>query len=268
MSASSPKADDDVREDVVLYVIPGSHACRTAMLGLEHKQIPYTVVALPTGAHPLLVRVLGFPGHDEPIRRVDGRTSRRLALLDRLGTVPALRYGSERVQTSRAIARFLDRVVPEPPLFPADPERRAAVEEAELWADEHLQMLARRLGLVAPLHGLDTMTQRANDGRLGPLLSKHELVRLGSARTAALMFGANAAAEQEMLAALPQALDRVDRWIEDGMLNGAELNAADFAVAPCLALIAYRLDLRPGLEARPAGALLERVLPERAAAGA
>ena len=268
MSASNPKAGEDVREDVVLYVIPGSHACRTAMLALEHKRIPYRVVELPTGPHSLLVRALGFPGHRNPIRSVDGRTSRRLALLDRMGTVPALRYGSERVQTNHAIARFLDRVVPEPPLLPSDPARRAEVEEAELWADEQLQMLARRLALVGPLHGLDTMSQRAGDGRLGPLLTKHELMRAGTARTAALMFGANAAAEQEMLAELPHALDRVDRWIEAGLLNGAELNAADFAIAPCLALLAYRLDLRQQIEARPAGALLERVLPEPAPSAA
>jgi glutathione S-transferase len=77
-----------------------------------------------------------------------------------------------------------------------------------------------------------------------------------------VMFGANAAAEQQMLAAVPEALDRVDRWIDAGVLNGAELNAADFAVVPCLALLAYRLDLRPQIEARTAGALVERVLPE------
>jgi glutathione S-transferase len=264
MSASSPQSDHDVRKDVILYVIPGSHACRTAMLALEHKRIPYRVVQLPTGPHPLLVRALGFPGHRDPIRCVDGSTSRRLALLDRMGTVPALRYGVERVQTNHAIARFLDRVVPEPPLFPSDPARRAAVEAAESWADETLQMLARRLVLVAPVHGLDAMSQRANDGRLGPLLTKHELLRAGFARTAATMFGANAAAEQDMLAALPQALDRVDGWIDDGVLNGAELNAADFAVAPSLALMAYRLDLRADVEASPAGALMERVLPEPA----
>ena len=47
-----------------------------------------------------------------------------------------------------------------------------------------------------------------------------------------------------------------------GVLNGTSLNAADFMIAPSLALIAYRLDLRAEIEARPAGALLERVLPE------
>jgi glutathione S-transferase len=266
---SAPAADDEQRhpdDDVVLYVIPGSHACRTAMLMLEHKRVGYRVVELPTGPHPLLVRALGFPGHREPIRSVEGRTSRRLTLLDRMGTVPAMRFGSTRVQTNREIARFLDRVVAEPALFPSDASRRSAVEEAELWADEQLQMLARRLGLVAPLHGLDTMSRRANDGRLGPLLTKHELSRAAAARSAAVMFGADARTEREMLATVPAALDRVDRWIADGVLDGPELNAADFATVPSLALLAYRLDLRAEIEARPCGRLVERVLPEPAVA--
>ncbi len=78
------------------------------MLMLAHKRVAYRLVELPTGAHPLLVRVLGFPGHRTPIRDVDGHTPRKLAMLDRMGTVPALRFGSERVQTNLQIARFLE----------------------------------------------------------------------------------------------------------------------------------------------------------------
>jgi hypothetical protein len=95
---------------VKLYVICGSHACSTAMLMLDHKGIAYRRVQLPTGMHPMAVRALGFPGHKAPIRSVEGSTGRSLALLDRLGTVPALRYGAERVQTNRRIARGVTSV--------------------------------------------------------------------------------------------------------------------------------------------------------------
>ncbi len=247
---------------VKLYVIPGSHACRAAMLMLDHKGIIYRVVELPTGAHPTLVRALGFPGHAAPIRQVDGSTRRSLAMLDRMGTVPALRFGSERIQTNREIARFLDRVQPQPPLLPQDPERRGEVEVAEQWADSELQMAARRIVLIGSLHGLDGMRCRGNEGRLGPLLSKHETPRAINSRLAARAFGASLEAEDDLLATLPALLDRIDAWIEAGVLGGTELNAADYMIAPSLALLAYRLDLRPGIEARPAGALLERVLPE------
>ncbi len=235
-----------------LYVILGSHACRTGMLMLDHKGIAYRAVNLPTGLQPLLLSLRGFrrsPVH----RRVGGRRPSMLAMADRLGTVPALRYDGQRVQTNREIARFLDRLRPDPPLFPADRERRAAIEEAERWGDEVLQMTARRLALAASLHGPEGMIDRGNDGRLGPLLWRNERVRLaGTGLLARLVFRANRATEPELLESLSAMLDRVDGWIAAGVLNGEELNAADFMIAPSLALLCYRRDLKEQIEARPA----------------
>jgi hypothetical protein len=62
-------------------------------------------------------------------------------------------------------------------------------------------------------------------------------------------------------------LDRIDAWIADGILGGAQLNAADFMVAPSLALILYRSDVMPIFEGRPALALVDRLLPEPARPG-
>ena len=59
-------------------------------------------------------------------------------------------------------------------------------------------------------------------------------------------------------------LDRIDAWIGDGVLGGAHLNAADFMVAPSLALILYRPDVLPLFEGRPALELVDRLLPEPA----
>jgi glutathione S-transferase len=234
------------------------------MLMLEHKGIAYRRVDLHTGLHPLSLRMRGFAGNRTPIRSVEGRTHASLAMLDRAGTVPALRFAGQRIQTNREIARFLDREQPEPPLFPADPERRREVEEAERWGDEILQMTARRLGLIAAAHGLDGLHERGNDGRLGALLAPSEAMRGFSCRTAAFFFRANRAGEHEMLSALPAALERIDAWVEAGVLGGATLNAADFTIAPSLALLSYRLDLRSELQRRPAGALVDRMLPEPA----
>jgi glutathione S-transferase len=180
-----------------------------------------------------------------------------------MGTVPALRIGRERVQTNREIARFLDRLQPEPPLFPSDLEQRREVEEAERWGDEVFQMTARRLVLAAVLHGRDALHRRANEGRLGPLLWRHESVRFAGARAVGrFAFGANPESEHELLVSLPAMLDRIDAWIDAGVLNGEALNAADFMIVTSLALLCYRQDLRPGIEGRPAGELIERVLPE------
>jgi glutathione S-transferase len=245
-----------------LYVIPGSHACRSAMLMLDLKGVSYNTITLPTGLHPLLVRLCGFPGHEQPIRSIDGSTPRGLAIVDRLGTVPALRFDGEAIQTNLAIARFLERVRPEPPLFPAEEPLRAQVEEAERWGDETLQMAARRTVLAA--RDLDQLFERGGAGRLGALLSRNGTVRALASRSAASTFAADAEAERRLLAEVPALLDRVDDWIAAGVLDGERLNAADLMIAPSLALLAYRRDLRPQIDGRPAGALLERVLPEGA----
>ena len=223
-----------------LYVIPGSHAARTGILLLEHKGIRYRLVELPTGLQRTL-RMRGFPG----------------------GTVPALVIDGRRVQTNIAIARALDELQPEPPLFPRDPERRREVEEAERWADDVLQMAARRIGLAGALHGRDGLVDCGARGRLGPVLWKHDRTRLIGARLVGRgVFNVTPATERRLLAELPAHLDRIDAWVEAGVLNGDELYAADYAIASSVALLTYRPELRPEVESRPVRALVDRILPE------
>jgi glutathione S-transferase len=246
-----------------LYVILGSHACRTGMLLLEHKGIDYERVVLATGMHPMLLRLHGFSGNSASFRKVDDGANPMLRIADRTGTVPALLIDGERVKTNRRISRYLDDLQPDPPLFPPDPERRREVEEAERWGDEVLQMAARRLVLGGALHGRDSLVDQGDDGRLGPLLFKNSTVRLiGGRLFGLLIFGVNAHSEPDVLAAVPGMLDKVDEWVESGVLNGDELNAADFMIAPSLALLCYRRDVRSEVERRPAMRLVERVLPE------
>jgi glutathione S-transferase len=89
---------------------------------LEHKRIDHRVIHLLPGMQPL-VRALRFP------RR----------------TVPALVLDGRRIQGSREIARALDELVPDPPLFPRDAAARRRVEDAERWGDEVLQEVPRRI---------------------------------------------------------------------------------------------------------------------------
>src|SRR5688500_10754097 len=91
---------------------------------LEYKRIDHKVINLVPGMHAAALRVLGFRG----------------------GTVPALRLGGRRIQGTHAIARALEQACPQPPLFPADPQQRIRVEEAERWGDEVLQQVPRRIG--------------------------------------------------------------------------------------------------------------------------
>jgi glutathione S-transferase len=247
-----------------LYVIPGSHACRSAMLMLDHKHAPYRRADIVTLLHPLVVRLHGFDAGGQT-RTAGGKRTLALRLGDRVGTVPALAANGHRISTNHGIARFLEERHPQPPLFPADPEQRAAVEEAERWANETLQMAARRIPGAAAVRDPATFSRSSGDGRLGYLLYKRALTRrVIVPRIIHEIFAAGPAADRELLAELPPMLDRIDAWIADGILGGAQLNAADFMVAPSLALILYRPDVMPMFEGRPALELVDRLLPEPA----
>jgi glutathione S-transferase len=89
-----------------------------------------------------------------------------------------------------------------------------------------------------------------------------------AARTAgpfiALDGRANGASEENVrrdISILPELLARVDDWIDEGVLGGERLNAADFQIGPSLRLAMSLEDARPAIENRPAGELALRVVP-------
>lgn len=223
-----------------LYVIPGSHPSMTARLMLERKGIPYRRVDLIPVISKGVLKALRFPG----------------------ATVPALRLDGSRVQGSRQIARELDRFKPQPPLFPEDPDRRVAVEEAERWGDEVLQAPARRILWNAIRRDRSSLASFAAEARLGIPTG---LAMRTSAPIVALSARFNEATDERVradLAALPGMLARIDDWISEGVLGGGEPNVADFQISTSVRLLMSLDDLRPAIEGRPAGALAGRVVPE------
>jgi glutathione S-transferase len=203
------------------------------MLMLEQKGIPWKTKEMSPGVQTATMRARGFPGR----------------------TVPAIKLNGTRVQTNRKIARFLDGLRPDPPLVPAD--RAREIEMAERFNDGILQTLTRRLLLAAGRRDASC----GSDGRLGPILAYSDWRRRLAATGAYRYFGITDEIERLDLLALPSVLDHVDSLIESGTLNGSELTAADFQIAPSLALGAYRPDLREQFESRPSWALVERLLP-------
>jgi glutathione S-transferase len=177
-------------------------------------------------------------------------------------TVPALKIDGEKIQGSREISRALDRLVPDPPLFPADPDRRAAVEDAERFGDEELQHPIRQLlwwGFKRQKDNLRAYSEGANLGIPIGLAIKTggPLVALSARFNEATDANARAA-----LAALPDLLDRVDAYVADGTIGGEEPNAADFQIATSIGLALTLDDLKPLIEPRPATALAHRIVPE------
>ena len=245
-----------------LYVIPGSHACRSAMLMLGHKRVAYRRVEFVTLTHPVMARLHGFDAGGQT-RSAGGRQTIGLRFGDRLGTVPGLAADGDRISSNHRIARFLDRRHPDPPLFPADPDQRAAVEEAERWANETLQMAARRIVVAAAMSDAADFSRRSQDGRLGYLLYRRALLRRTILpRILRGTFAVDPDGDPELMAELRSMLDRIDAWIEDGAIGGPELNAAEFMIAPSLALILYRPDVQHMFEGRPPMELVDRLLPE------
>jgi hypothetical protein len=142
---------------------------------------------------------------------------------------------------------------------------RAQVEEVESWANETLQMAARRIPGAAAMRNPAAFSRLSGDGRMGYLLYRHRLVRrLLIPRILGSVFAVSRDHGRDPIAELPALLDRIDGWIDDGILGGDQLNAADFMVVPSLALILYRPDARPLLEGRPTLDLVDRLLPEPA----
>ena len=225
--------------DARLYVIPASHPSIASELMLKHKGIPYKRTDLLPVISKGVLRLVGFPGV----------------------TVPALKIDGAKVQGSRPIARELERLRPEPPLFPAEPEQRTAVEEAERFGDEELQHPIRQIlwwGMKrnrAPLRGY------SEGAKIGMPIG---LAVKTAAPIVALSARFNEADDDNVkrdLAALPGLLDRVDAYIAGGTIGGEQLNAADFQIATSLGLALTLDDLKPAIEGRPAAALAKRIVP-------
>ncbi|MBK5220638.1 MAG: glutathione S-transferase N-terminal domain-containing protein [Thermoleophilia bacterium] len=223
-----------------LFVIPASHPSITVELMLDHKGIAYKRTDLLPVISKAVLRAAGFPGV----------------------TVPALKIDGAKVQGSRQIARELERLRPEPPLFPSDPAQRAAVEEAERFGDEELQHPVRQILWWSIKRDKTPLRSYSEGAKLGLPIG---LAMKTAAPIVALSARFNEADDEHArnaLAALPALLQRVDDWIGAGVLNGETLNAADFQIATSLGLALTLDDLRPAIENRPAGALAKRVVPD------
>ena len=219
--------------DVKLYVLPASHPCAAVEAALRLKDIEFDRVDLL----PMTQMLIG------PLR-YGGMT------------VPGMRIDGEKIVGSRTIMRRLDKLRPDPALLPpVGSERYAPVLEAERWGDEVLQSVPRRIVDIAFLRRPMAMQSYVGDAKL-PIPSA--LMGPAMPVTAKLMAFKNKARDATAradIAALPGQLDRVDRWIGDGLIGGDEPNAADLQIGSTIRLLLSIGDMRPLIEGRPAATL-------------
>jgi glutathione S-transferase len=229
--------------NVKLYSIPGSHPAAAARAMLEHKGIEHKRVDLPPVVSRVVMRAAGFSGNRVPALKIDGR----------------------KVQGTRNISRELEAVKADPPLFPADPERRAAVEEAERWGDEVFQQMPRTISWWAlKRHKSDQTSFLEGAGPMARLGMPPRVAAATSGPILAMAIRMNDSTDdtvRQTLASIGGALDHVDRLIEQGVLGGEQPNAADFQIGGSMALLMAFEDVRERIESRPAAGLPRRLFP-------
>jgi glutathione S-transferase len=225
---------------IKLYVVPGSNPSMSARLALEHKGLQYRRVDLIPTIHMTFLRLAGFPAP----------------------TVPALRINGRRVQGSLTVARALEELRPEPPLFPRDPEGRRRVEEAERWGEAVLQPIPRRLAWWAINRERKALRSFTEGSKLHVPIGLAIHAAWPIIRFEMHAHGATDETVQADLRALPDTLSRIDAWIGGGVIGGATPNAADFQIAPSVRLLMCSDQLRPRVAERPCGQLATRLLPD------
>jgi glutathione S-transferase len=221
-----------------LYALTLSHPSWAARGMLDRKGIEYRVTTLIAGAHPPVLRAAGFPR----------------------GTVPALKLDGRRIQGSLEIAQALEAERPEPPLYPADPERRRAVEQAERWGESVLQPVPRRLVRRAAIRSFALRRFLAASSGI-PFPGAVSPALIPVCHVFARMVGASEDRAWADISELPTLLDRVDELIAEGTIGGDEPNAADFQIGTTVRTLLGFPELRSMVEGRPAAAHARRILP-------
>jgi glutathione S-transferase len=221
-----------------LVGVPGSHPCLSAELMLRYKGVEFTRFDLPNMTHKAILPLMRYRGSTVPVITLDGR----------------------RVSGTMRIARALEALVPQPPLFPA--EDRETIEGAEAWADAVLQDGVRQLARYAVGKDREAMASFLSDPLLGvpapvvrravPVLRPGVMLQMRTSEQTA----------RGCLEALPAQLDRVDALLAEGVIGGERPNAADFQVAPSVRLMLTFDQLREPIDARPAGAFARRLVPD------
>ena len=171
-------------KDFVVHSIPGSPYGRAVLATLEEKRVPYRFAAFAPQ---------------------DIKAPRHFALHP-FGRVPILEHGDFRLYETQAILRYLDRVVLQPALTPADPQAAGRMDQVMNINDWYLFQGA---GAVIGFQRI-----------VGPMLRGLQ------------------PDEAAIAAALPKAqlaFDELARLLGAGpFLAGSELSLADLLVAPQL----------------------------------
>jgi glutathione S-transferase len=222
-----------------LWQIPGSHPCEAVETAMKMKGIEVKTVNL-------------LPVMHKPVQK----------MMFGQATVPGVVFDGERVVGSRRIMKRLDELVPEPALYPVDPEARLKVEEAETWGDDVFQSAVRRLLWAVARHDPKTVLTGLADPETLPIPIS---IAVASAKPMVWaerrIHGVDEATAKADLATLPKLVEEADRLVAEGVIGGETPNAADLQILSSIKLLGAIGDFRPMLEGRAVTAAAARVFP-------
>jgi glutathione S-transferase len=217
---------------LTLHALPPSHPCMTVAAALTFKGLDFERVDLRPGEH--VDRMQEIYG--------EGRS-----------TVPGLLVDDEPVHGSRSILARLERLAPEPPLYPSE-----AVREAERWGDEELQDLGRRLPWGA-LHFRPEAMGTFAGGE--PLDGPGTDFAISYVRASWRYHGITAERLQADLAGLAEKIAHVEGLAEQGLIDGEQPNAADLQIGATIRVLLPIADLRAALAGTAAERIAMRFFP-------
>jgi glutathione S-transferase len=93
--------------DFVVHSIPGSPYGRAVLMVMEEKGFPYRFAPVTPGAHRQAPHLGKHP----------------------FGRIPVLDHGDFTLYETQAILRYVDRILPEPPLTPAEPKAAGRMDQ-------------------------------------------------------------------------------------------------------------------------------------------
>lgn len=221
---------------LVLHQNTTSPFCDKIRRVLHYKQRPYETREVPI--HESLVRVGGV----SPV-----------------GKVPVIEHEGEVVADSTDIAEYLERVFPDPPLFPRAPKARALCHFLEDWADESLYYFEVWFRFGIP-HNAPEWSNKASASEPPLLRRATERALPTFMRNLLRAQGLGRKDPEAVLKEFSRQIEMLDAWLTDSWLVDDQLTIADIAV---YVQLACALDVGEGaavLAERPAVlAWMERV---------
>jgi glutathione S-transferase len=218
---------------LTLHAVPPSHPCMTVAAALKLKGLEFERVDLPPGEHVERMQVIYGEGNS---------------------TVPGLLVDDEPVHGSRVILARLEKIAPEPTLYPSE-----EVREAERWGDEELQDLGRRLPWGVLHFRPEAMGTFAGGA---PLDGPGTDYAIKYVRASWRYHGITAARLQEDLAGLPEKIAHIEQLAERGVIDGQQPNAADLQIGATIRVLLPIADLRPPLAGSAAERIALRFFPD------